>query len=72
MASDPYCLPSYLGSSSPSFDYLLQIFPSNESIMEIMCLGELPWDGHHHQSSFLPDLDLVENDIKSIIYFDVV
>ena len=36
-----------------------------------MCLGELPWKDHHHQSSFLPNLDMVEHDLKSIISTDV-
>ena len=40
--------------------------------MEIMCLEELPWDDHHHRSFFIPNLELVENDIKSIISPNIV
>ena len=42
VASDPFSLPSWLGSPPPSFDYLSNTFPSDKTIMEIMSLEELP------------------------------
>ena len=70
VASNPYSLPSWLNSLPPSFYYLFETFPSNESIMVIKCLGELPWEYYHHRSYFLPNLDLEDHDAKSIISND--
>jgi hypothetical protein len=67
VASDPFSLPSWVGYPPPSFDYLSNTFPSDESIMEIVSLEELLWKDHHHRSSFLPDLATVEENIKSIV-----
>ena len=72
VASDPFSLPSWLGSPPPSFDYLLNNFPLDESIIEVMSLEELPWKYHHHQSSFLPYLTTFETHIKSRISPNVV
>lgn len=30
-------------------DNLLNVFPSDESIMEVMSLHERPWEDYHHQ-----------------------
>lgn len=60
-------LPNWLSSPPPSFDYFLKTFPSDESIMEVMNLEELPWKDHLHRSSFLPNLTTVETNIKSIV-----
>ena len=35
-------------------------------------MDELPWDDIHHRSSFLPDLDRLENDFSSIFSIDYV
>ena len=70
IASDSFSLPSWLGSPPPSFDYLSKTFPSNESIMDIMSLEDLPCKYHHHQSSFLSRT--IENNIKSIVLPKVV
>jgi hypothetical protein len=57
LASNTYLLPSWLDSLSSAFDYILWIFPSDESIMEMLGIDEVPWDDNHHRSSFLPSLD---------------
>jgi len=46
-------------SSSYSSDPLIDTFPTNESIMEIMSLDEAPWNDTHHRSSFLPSLEVM-------------
>jgi hypothetical protein len=43
--SNTYSLPSWLNSLSSTFDYILQIFPSDESIMEMITIDEVPVDG---------------------------
>ena len=68
----PYSLPSWLSSPPPSFDYVSNTFPSDESIIEVMSLDYLPWKDHHHQSSFLPDLAIVENNITSLVHLEIV
>jgi hypothetical protein len=57
LAPDSYSMPSWLNSLSSVFDYISPIFPSDESIMEILSINELPWDDNHHRSSFLPPLE---------------
>ena len=65
-------LPDWLKSTPSSSDHFLKIFPSDKSILEVMSLGEQPWEDIHHRSSFLPDLTTVEKDIKSIVSTDIV
>jgi hypothetical protein len=72
LASNTYSLPSWLDLLSYDFDYILWIFPSDEPIMEILNIDEVPWDDNHHQSSFLPSLDEIEEDIHFIFPPDVV
>ena len=49
MASDPYHLPYWLEPSLPTLDYLMQTFPSDESIMEIMSENEpIIWEDHQN------------------------
>jgi hypothetical protein len=43
-----------------------------KSIMEMLSIEELPWGDHHHRSSFLPSLDVIEEEIKSIFPSDIV
>jgi hypothetical protein len=40
--------------------------------MDIMSLDESPWEDYHHRSSFLPNMDALENNIKSIVSPDLV
>ena len=54
---DPYALPAWAVSSSHSHDFLDDIFPSDEAILEAMSGLEQPWGELHHRSYFLPNLD---------------
>jgi hypothetical protein len=72
LAYDTYSFPSWLDSLSSAFDYILQIFPLDKSIMEIFSIDEVPWDENHHRSSFLPSLDEIEEDIHFIFPPNVV
>ena len=72
MASDPYHLPYWIEPSLPTLDYLLQTFPSNDSIMEIMSTDEPLWEYHHHRSSFLPNASSIDFDLVSLISTDIV
>jgi hypothetical protein len=72
LAYKSYFLPSWLYSLSSTFDYILRIFPSNESIMEMLNIKEAPWDDNNHSSSFLPSLDDIEKYISSIFPTNIV
>jgi hypothetical protein len=71
-APDTYLMSSWLNSLTSAFDYISQIFPSDESIMEIISIDDVPWDDNHHLSSFLPPLEEIQEDIYSIFPPDVV
>jgi hypothetical protein len=60
LALDAYSVPSWLDSLSSFVDYISHIFPSDESIIEMLIIDELPWDDNHHRSSFLPPLEEVQ------------
>jgi hypothetical protein len=70
LAPDTYSMPSWLDSLSSVVDYISQIFPSDESIMEMLSIDDLPWDDNHHRSSFLPPLEEIQ-DIQSVFPPDV-
>jgi hypothetical protein len=72
LAPDTYFMPSWLNSLTSAFDYISQIFPSDESIMEMLSIEDVPWDDNHHRSSFLPPLEEIQEDIHSIFLPDVV
>jgi len=59
---DPYVLPAWEVESSHSQDYLDDVFPSDEAILEAMSGIEQPWGELHHRLYFLPKLDLLECD----------
>ena len=40
--------------------------------MEVISLDEIPWKENHHQSSFLPHYQLVENDFESLVLSNIV
>jgi hypothetical protein len=61
LAPDAYSVPSWLDSLSSVIDYISHIFPSDESIMEMLSIDNLPWDDNHHRSSFLPPLEEVKD-----------
>jgi hypothetical protein len=65
-------MPSWLNSLSSAIDYISQIFPSDESIMEMLSLDDVPWNDSHHRSSFLPPLEEIQEDIHSVFPSDVV
>jgi hypothetical protein len=48
LAPDSYSMPSWLRSLSSAIDYISLIFPSDESIMEMLSIDKLPWDDNHH------------------------
>jgi hypothetical protein len=54
LAPDGSSMKSRLSSLSFAIDYISPIFPSDESIMEMLSIDELPRNDNHHQSSFLP------------------
>jgi hypothetical protein len=71
LAPDSSSMPSWLSSLSSAIDYISPIFPSDESIMEMLRIDELPQDDTHHQSSFLPTREYIRADIQSISPPDV-
>jgi hypothetical protein len=71
LALHAYSMPSWLDSLSSSIDYISQIFPSDESIMEILSIDDVPWDDNHHQSSFLMPLEEIHKDIRYVFPLDV-
>ena len=72
VASDHYHMPYWLKHPSLSLDYLSHTLPTNESIMEVMSLDEMPWEDYHHRSSFLPPCHMVENHFASTVSSDIV
>ena len=72
VASDPYHLSYWLETSPSSLDYLSHTLPSDESIMEVMSLDEIPWKYHHHRSYFLPPCQMVEEHFASNVSYDIV
>ena len=48
LAPDACSMPSWLDSLSSAIDYISQIFPSDESIMEMLSIDDVPWDDNHH------------------------
>jgi hypothetical protein len=66
LAPNAYSMPSWLDSLSSAIDYISQIFPSYESIMEMISIDDVPWDDNHHQSSFLLPLEEIHQDMHSI------
>ena len=58
-----------------NFIYLILLtidFLTDESIMEVMTLDEMPWNDYHHHSSFLPILDKIENNFSSMFSSEIV
>ena len=40
--------------------------------MEAMSLQEMPWENHHHRSSFLSPCQMVEEKFSSDVSYDIV
>jgi hypothetical protein len=72
LALNTYSMPSWLNSLMSSFDYISQIFPSDESIAEMLSIDDIPWDNNHHRSSFIPPLEEIQEYIHSIFPPNVV
>ena len=58
----PICAFSMAVESSHSHDFLDDVFPSDEVILEAMSGVKKPWEELHHRSYFLPKLDRMECD----------
>jgi hypothetical protein len=48
LAPDGSSMQSWLSSFPFAIDYIFPIFPSDESIMEMLSIAELPQDDNHH------------------------
>ena len=59
---DPYVLPTWAVESSYAHDFLDDVFPSDEAIIESMLGVEPPWEDLHHRSYFLPKLNHMEHE----------
>jgi hypothetical protein len=71
LAPDNYLMPSWLSSLSSAIDYISPIFPSDESIIEMLSIDAIPQDDNHHRSSFLPPHEEIRGEIHSISPADV-
>jgi hypothetical protein len=71
LAPDAYSMSSWLDSLSSAIDYISHIFPSNESIMEMLSIDNVPWDDNHHRPSFIFPLEEIHKDIHSVFPPDV-
>jgi hypothetical protein len=71
LAPESYLMSSWLNSLSSAIDYISPNFPSDESIMEMLSIDELPQDDSHHRSYFLPPREEIQEDIHSIFPPDV-
>ena len=61
-------LPTWAVESSHAHDFLNDVFPSDEAIIEAMSGVEPPWEKLHHRSYFLPELDRIEHeDFREIL-----
>ena len=59
---DPYVLPAWAVESSHTHDFLDDVFPLDEAIIEAMSGVEPPWEELHHRFYFLPKLDRLERE----------
>ena len=71
VASNHYHMPYWLKHSSPSLDYISHTLPTDESIMEVMSLDEIPWEDYHQRSSFIPACHMEEDQFTSMVSSDI-
>jgi hypothetical protein len=64
---DQYSLPNWVVSPSTSHDFINNVLPLDEAIMESMALGDRPWEDSHNGSFFLPDSERVEKHIQTLV-----
>ena len=57
-------LPDWLNSTPSSSDHILETFPMDEPVLDVMSLGEWPCEDLNHRASFSPDLTTVEKEMK--------
>ena len=62
---DQFSLPNWENNSPLSHDFLENILPSYEAIMEVISLTERPWEDLHHRSSFHPDKERGETQLQN-------
>ena len=62
---DQFSLPSWAKNSPLSHDFLENILPSDEAIVEVLSLTKHPWEDLHHSSSFLPNKEREEIQIQN-------
>jgi hypothetical protein len=67
LAPDNYSMPSRLSSLSSAIDYISPIFPSDESLMEMLSIDELPRDDNHHRFSLLPPRAEIQGDVDFLL-----
>jgi hypothetical protein len=66
LAPDGSLMQSHLRFLPSAIHYISPNFPSDESIMEMLRIDNLPWDDNYHRSSFLPPHKEIRADIQSI------
>lgn len=71
VASDAYPSPYWLHEKYRFKDYLSLNLPSDKSVMEAMSVDDLAWKYGHHQSSFFPDIQNMEDCLPSMVPTDV-
>jgi len=69
---DQCSFPNWAEFPSSPHDFLNDITPSNESILEFMILFEIPWEYSHYISSFLLNMEKMEKELKSLVSIDVI
>ena len=62
---DQFSLPNWAKNSPLSHDFLENVLPSDEVVMEVMTLTEWPWEELHHHTSFLPHKESVETQLQN-------
>ena len=60
---DQFSLPNWAKDSPLSHDFLNNVLPLDEAIMEVMAFTNRPWEDLHHRSSFLQDHEELENQL---------
>ena len=64
--------PNWATFPSISHDFLYEIIPCNEDIMEAMAIGDWNWEDMNHHSSFLLDWERVENKFHKLVFSNTI
>ena len=62
---DQFSLPNWEKNYPLSHDFLENVLPSDEVIMEVITISKWPWEDLHHHSSFLLDKEGVETQLQN-------